>query len=131
MTAFVDSNVLLYAFSADPRRVRARQILAEGGMISVQSLNEFAHVARRKLGFDWPDVIAGLKSLRTFFPTIVPLTLETHDRGVAIAGRYQLSIYDGMIVAAALIAGCDTLYSEDMHAGLVVEDRLTIVNPFA
>ncbi len=60
---------------------------------------------------------------------IVPLTLETHERGLDLAGRYSLSAYDGMIVAATLLAGCTTLYSEDMHDGLVI-DRLTIRNPY-
>ncbi len=61
--------------------------------------------------------------------TVVPLTVDTHDRGLALAERYQLSLYDGMIVAAAQLAGCTTLYSEDMHDGLVI-DGLTIRNPY-
>ena len=61
---------------------------------------------------------------------IVPLTLETHMRGIAYAERYKLAIYDSMIVAAAVTAGCTTLYSEDMHDGLVI-DGVTVRNPFA
>jgi predicted nucleic acid-binding protein len=62
--------------------------------------------------------------------TVVPLTIETHELALEMAFRHQLGIYDGMIVAAALLADCDTLYSEDMHDGLLVDGRLTIVNPF-
>jgi predicted nucleic acid-binding protein len=61
---------------------------------------------------------------------IVPLTIEMHDRGLALAEQYRLNVYDGMIIAAAQLAGCTVLYSEDMHDGLVI-DRLTIRNPFA
>lgn len=53
-----------------------------------------------------------------------------HKDGLRLARRYRLSVYDGMIVAAALTANCDILYSEDMHHGLIVDGRLQIVNPF-
>jgi predicted nucleic acid-binding protein len=59
------------------------------------------------------------------------LTLQTHDVGRALSERYGFSIYDAMIVASALLAGCTTLWSEDMQDGLVVERQLRIVNPFA
>jgi predicted nucleic acid-binding protein len=59
-----------------------------------------------------------------------PLTIETHDQGRFISERYGLSVYDAMIVAAALLAGCETLYSEGMQDGLFVERQLRICNPF-
>ena len=68
-----------------------------------------------------------MKSLWPF----VDITVQTHQVGRALAEKYQLSVYDAMIVSAALIAGCTTLWTEDMHDGLLVEDRLRIVNPFA
>ena len=58
------------------------------------------------------------------------MTVETHDRAVRIAERYSLSIYDALIVSAALLADCKTLHSEDMQDGQVIERRLTIRNPF-
>ena len=61
---------------------------------------------------------------------MVPLTETTHELGLVLAERHVLNVYDGMIVAAAQLAGCETLYSEDMHDGLVI-DQLTIRNPFA
>jgi len=76
----------------------------------------------------WTEVTKGLSSIRTIC-SVVPLTLETHERGVWIAQRYQLNIFDAMIVSAAQLAGCTTLYSEDMHHGLVI-DGLTIADPF-
>ena len=62
--------------------------------------------------------------------TVEDLTVQTHQVGRALAERYQFSVYDAMIVAAALLSGCTTLWSEDMHDGLLVEDQLRIVNPF-
>jgi predicted nucleic acid-binding protein len=61
---------------------------------------------------------------------VVPVVEDTHIRGLALAARYGLSVYDGIIVAAAQLAGCRTLYTEDMHDGLVI-DQLTIRNPYA
>jgi predicted nucleic acid-binding protein len=61
---------------------------------------------------------------------VEPLGLDTHDEGLRIAARYQLSIYDGLIVGAALLADCKTLWSEDMQDGLRIDGRLTIRNPF-
>lgn len=62
---------------------------------------------------------------------IVPLALETHDLGLQIAERYGFSIYDALIVAAALRAGCRTLYSEDLQDGQTIDGRLVVRNPFA
>ena len=99
--------------------------------MSIQSLNEFANVARRKLHFDWDEITANLIAIVDLAENIVPLTFELHQTGIAIAERYRLQVYDGMILAAALEARCDTLYSEDMQHGLVIENLLTISNPFA
>jgi predicted nucleic acid-binding protein len=129
-SVFFDTNVLLYEFSDDGAKAAASEnVIRDGGVISVQVLNEFANAGRRKLGLSWTVVRDILGEYRTNL-TIVPVTLETHGRGLDLAERFQLNVYDGMIVAAALLAGCTTLYSEDMHDGLVI-DRLTIRNPYA
>lgn len=128
--AFFDTNVLLYLLSADDRRAdRAEALVAGGGVVSVQVLNEFASVARRKLGMGWAEIREALDPVRELCP-VRPLTLSTHERGLALAERYRFSFYDALIVAAALEAGCATLYSEDMQPGLVVERQLTLCNPF-
>ena len=131
MTGFLDTNILVYAFSTDPRADTACDLLDRSNRIGVQSLNEFALVARRRLNMDWAAVHAAVDRLLWLFPAPEPLTLAVHTAGLLIAERYRLRIYDAMIVAAALAAGCDTLWSEDMHDGLVVDGRLTIRNPFA
>jgi predicted nucleic acid-binding protein len=126
---FFDTNVVVYALAGDPRLAdRSWAILLAGGTLSVQVLNECANTLRRKFAFEWADVAQVSGQIRELCD-IVPLTEATHLRGLALAERYQLSVYDGMIVAAAELAGCTVLYSEDMHDGLVI-DRLTIRNPY-
>jgi predicted nucleic acid-binding protein len=128
---FIDTNVVLYAFSQDDTRSQvAETLLASGGALSVQVLNEFVAVARRKLDKSWAEVRRGLDILRVFCPEPVPLTVETHQRAVQIAERYGYSIFDSLIIAAALHAGASTLYTEDMRDGQAI-DGLTIRNPFS
>lgn len=127
---FFDSNILVYLTDTESGKAgQTEDLLAEGGVISVQVMNEFANVALRKVCLGWSETRDFLDTFRATLE-IVPLTLETHERGIALAERYSLSVYDGMIVAAAMMAGCKTLYSEDMHDGLVI-DGLTIRNPYA
>ena len=127
---FFDSNVLLYLASDDGAKAnRAEALLADGGTISVQVLNEMSNAAIRKLGMSWSQVGTLLEPVRALC-RIEPLTEDTYGLGARLAVRYQFSVYDAMIVAAALLAGADTLYSEAMHDGLLVEGRLRIRNPF-
>jgi predicted nucleic acid-binding protein len=127
---FLDSNVLIYAFLEDRRTATSLDLLEQDFVISVQTLNEFANVTRRKYGARWPDVNEFLLLIRARASEIIPLTVETHALGLYLSERYQLSVYDGLILSAALEANCGTLFSEDMQDGMVIEDRLTIRNPF-
>jgi len=128
--SFFDTNVLIYLTSSDAKKAdRVEALLAAGGVISVQVLNEMTNVARRKLQLSWRDTRELLSTLRGLL-TIQPLTVELHDSGLRLAERYGFPVYDSMIVAAALEADCDTLWSEDMHNGLVVEKRVRVANPF-
>lgn len=127
---FFDTNVLVYIASGDSAKAdRAEAVIAAGGVISVQVLNELANVARRKMQMSWDETHAYLDMLRDLL-TVHPLTVETHETGLRLAERHGLSIYDAMIAAAALRAGCDTLWSEDMQHGMVLDEGLRIVNPF-
>ena len=128
--AFCDTNILLYRFIDDPKSRISKALMADPFMISVQVLNEFANVARRKLRVDWDEINTRLILVRALATAIHPITLENHALGLHFAERYQLGIHDSMIVASALLAGCDTLYSEDMQHGMVIEGRLNICNPF-
>ncbi|CAJ5352598.1 PilT domain-containing protein [Burkholderia pseudomallei] len=128
---FVDSNVVLYLLSGDAAKAdRAEALLRRRPTISVQVLNEVTNVCVRKLGMAWREVGQFLELVRQFC-VVVPLTIEMHDLARRIAERYGLAFYDACIVAAASIEGCDALYTEDMHHGLIIEDSLTLRNPFA
>ena len=128
--SFVDTNVLVYVASGQPVKAGwAETIIVGSGTISVQVLNEFANIARRTMRMSWSETHALLSMIRALL-LVRPITVETHDTGLALAERYGLSIYDAMIAASALHAECDTLWSEDMHDGIVIQDRLRIANPF-
>ena len=127
---FVDTNVVLYLLDDGPKADRAEAILGQGPRISVQVLNEAMVNCRRKAGLSWDETDAFLAGVRTLCQ-VEDLTIQTHEVGRALAKRYRFSVYDAMIVAAALIAGCRILHTEDMHDGLLVEGELRLVNPFA
>ena len=127
---FFDTNILLYLLSGDDAKADAAEALVgEGGHLSVQVLNEFASVATRKLDMTHAEVRDVLAPIRAICH-VHALTEVTHELGVHLAERYRLSIYDGMIAAAALDADCTTLFSEDMQDGLLIERSLRIRNPF-
>jgi len=129
-SAFFDTNVLLYLLSADLAKAeRAETLLAQGGSVSVQVLNEFASVALRKLRMTWAEIGDVLDTV-TRICIVVPLTLETHHAGRDVAVRYGYHVYDAMIIAAAIDAGADVLYSEDMQDGQRIDNVLAIRNPF-
>ena len=127
---FFDTNVILYLLSGDDARAdRAEKELSAGGVVSVQVLNEFASVASRKLKMSIAEIREVLATIRAVC-TIVPISEQTHDVGLQVAERYALPVYDAMIVAAALLAGCKTVMSEDMQDGQILEGRLQVRNPF-
>lgn len=128
--AFFDTNVIVYFVSEDPRKaLRSAELLKAGGLVSVQVLNEFAWVVRRKFHFEWAAIRLAIEGVRETCE-VLPLTFHTHNKGLAVTERHRLNLYDGMLVAAALMAGCSTLYTEDMHDGLTI-NGLTIRNPYA
>jgi predicted nucleic acid-binding protein len=125
---FYDTNILVYLASGDVNKAEAAERAIDlGGAISVQVLNEFVLVARRKMGFSWEEIHAFLTTIRALLTTI-PLTIEIHDKGLLLAERYSFRVYDAMIVAAALSGDCDVLFTEDLQDGMQIEG-LTIVNP--
>lgn len=128
--AFLDTNVFVYAIADDPRTHDAEELITEGGTVSVQVLNEFAAVARKKTNMSWTEVQLALESIKILCPEPLPITLDTHQAALAIAEKYGYRIYDALIVASALEAKCTILYSEDMQDGQVIERKLTIRNPF-
>jgi predicted nucleic acid-binding protein len=127
---FFDTNILVYAFAADDRRsARAEVLMAEGGVIGVQVLNEFTNVARRKLRWQWGQIEAAFVVIEDLLGAARPLTTAIHARAVVLARDYKLSFYDALIVAAATDAGCEVLCSEDLQHGQKF-GSLRIDNPF-
>ena len=120
---------MLYLLSADAAKAdQTEELLAGGGIISVQVLNEFAAAAFRKLGMSWSKIRDALDPIRAVC-VVEPVGVATHDSALEVAEHYGNSIYDATIVASALGAGCETLHSEDLPDGQVIEN-LTILNPF-
>jgi predicted nucleic acid-binding protein len=127
---FLDTNVLVYAFTSDPRATRAQALLGRGCVIGVQGLNEFANVAKRKLLMSWAEIREALSAIRMVCGTIVPMDVETNNGAVRIADRYGCAFFDALMIASALRADCGILWSEDMQDGLFIYQRLRIANPF-
>ena len=128
MTAFLDTNVLIYAQGGGRKSEVARQAILAGGVISVQVLNEFAAVLRRKFRFEWDIIAEAIADARIALDPVRPIDVAIHTE--ALARSHGFSFYDSLIVASALEAGCDTLLTEDLQTGRRIAG-LTIVDPFA
>jgi predicted nucleic acid-binding protein len=127
---FFDTNILIYAFAAGERRTaKAEALVADGGVIGVQVLNEFTSVARRKLSWDWSQVDAALAVISELLGPARPLTADIHTHAVDLARSSTLSFYDALIVAAAADAGCRLLLTEDLQHGRKF-GTVTVENPF-
>jgi len=128
---FLDTNVFVHAVAQDdPRSQSAEELISAGGTVSVQILNEFAAVVRKKTKMPWREVHLALESVKVLCPNPLPITIDTHKQALAIAEKYGYRIYDALIVASALEARCAILYSEDMQDGQVINGKLTVRNPF-
>ena len=126
----IDTNVAVYAFSKDEKRTKAMSLLSDGPCLSIQLLNEFVSVSLKKRLVPWPEIETSLELITVLAAGVRPLDEDVHELGKMLAQRYRLGFYDSLMVAAACLDGCDTLYSEDMQHGLVIDTRLTIINPF-
>lgn len=130
MPAFADTNVVVYAFAKDDAKIAvAEGILAKQPTVSVQVISEFLNVCRTKLGMDVPsrhklakELIAGCN--------VVALESRVVEKAMEIDAQGLISYWDALIVAAALLSGCDTLYTEDLENGRIFSGQLTVVNPF-
>jgi predicted nucleic acid-binding protein len=129
VSAFFDTNILVYAQQAGVKADRARALIMGGGKLSVQVLNEFAAVSRRRQGKDWREIGEAISDVLALLDPPLALTLDLHQAARALAEHQLLSFYDALIVASAIDGGCDVLYSEDMQHGRSIAG-LAIVNPF-
>lgn len=127
---FLDSNVVLYALSDDSGHATvAQSLLNRGPVLSAQVFNECSAVMRRKLRLPIVRVRDLLEPVMEM-ALLVPTGLDTVKDAWRIAERYGYGHYDSLIVASALAAGCDLVFSEDLQHGQVIDGRLAITNPF-
>ena len=126
----VDTKIAVYSLSIDEKADRAVACLKGSAFLSVQVLNEFANVGRRKRGDTWETIAADLADLRDAVPRILPIDDDANRTALRIGERYGLSFYDSLMLAVALTGGARTFYSEDMQDGLVIDGTLRIVDPF-
>jgi predicted nucleic acid-binding protein len=129
LSAFFDTNILVYAQQIGGKADRARALFADGGKLSVQVLNEFTAVSQRKQQRDWREIAEAVSDVLTMVDPPLALTLDLHAAARALAEDHRLSFYDALIIASAIEAGCDILYSEDMQHGRTI-GGLAVVNPF-
>ena len=129
---FLDTNVLVYAYATfEPTKKAQALAVSNAGerWISTQVLIEFINVSHRKLKLAWPDVQITLIELLDNH-RILQTSAATITQATRLADRYGFSWFDALIVAAALECGCETLYSEDLQHGQLIEGSLRVVNPF-
>ena len=119
-SAFLDTNVLVYAFGVDKRARTAQHLLDAGGTVAVQSLNELARVLLGKLAWNWGDARQALAEIESLCAPLVTLDLDVHRVGLDVAEQHKLHVFDAMLVAAALWVGGEVFYSEDLHHGLAL-----------
>ena len=131
----LDTNIVFYALAgadfSEQRKVdRAQVVLSEANFLSVQVLNEYAASVRRKLRRDWAEIEHDTKLLRATVSEICPIVSATNFDALRLVKHYQLGFYDGLMLAVALAHHAETFYSEDMQHGMVIDKKLTIINPF-
>ena len=127
---FADTNVIVYAVGKEStKQAIARQIVADGVTVSAQVVNETVNVLLRKQGTALAIAHEIAESLLDL-ADVMPVNEQTIRKAIQISKRYGFSHWDSLIVAAALQADCTVLYSEDMQHGQIIDDRLTITNPF-
>ncbi len=128
---FVDSNVCLYLLSNDfVKKEIAKKVLLQKSTISTQVISENINVIYKKLKHLSKNEVEEHIDLLIKNSTLVLINISTIKKAMIIKEKYQLQWYDSLIVATALQANCTTLYTEDMHHGLVIESTLSIINPF-
>lgn len=127
---FLDTNILVYAFSEGSKAEVAQTLMAEPFVLSVQTLNEFANVGRKKLNLSWERIEDAIDALSSVASAIVVLDKQTTKAALKLVGRYNLAFYDALMLTAALKADCSRYFSEDLQHGLLVDGKLTVVNPF-
>lgn len=127
---FLDTNILVYAFSEGSKAEVAQTLMAEPFVLSAQTLNEFANVGRKKLKLSWERIEEAIDALSSVASAVVVLDKQTTKAALKLVRRYNLAFYDALMLTAALKANCSRYFSEDLQHGLLIDGKLTVINPF-
>jgi predicted nucleic acid-binding protein len=132
---FIDTNVFVYAklkpVKNDGKHREAVRLLKEidvDVIISIQVVNEFSS-SLLKHKIDDKVIRSAIHELADGC-TICPVFFKTTENAWEIRERYGFSYWDSLIISSALENQCDKLFTEDLQHEQVIEDRLTIINPF-
>ena len=129
---FIDTNVLIYAYSEtepDKKDIAFTVLENHHVVISIQVINECIWTMNRKFGVDLEQLQVLSDRLWQKFEVVL-LKKSSIDKALSIAMQYKFSYWDSLIIASAVENECDTLYTEDMQDGLVIDEKLKVVNPF-
>lgn len=127
---FIDSNIILYLPDINQtKREITEKLLAQSPHVNSQVMVEVANVCKRKFSYTKNDVLILWDVLlnNSIFVSTDKLTIDT---AMYLLNKYDFQIFDAIIIAGALLANCSTLYSEDLQHNQVIENKLTIKNPF-
>lgn len=129
---FIDTNILVYCYTGDEpeKQQKALNIAhATDTFISTQVLTELSNTLKRKFKLDWQAIERVISEVSSDFNVLINKP-ETIENACQIADKYQYSFYDSLIISSALACNCQTLYSEDMQDGQIINNYLKILNPF-
>ena len=130
-TIALDTNVFVYSHSNDEpnKQETATRLFALYLIVSTQALSEYINVVKRKLNLPKNEIMdVCLQNIEMCI--LQPVTITTLRHARILLDRYDFQLFDSIIVASALEADCHIFYSEDLHHGLVIENRMEIINPF-
>ncbi|SDD74784.1 Predicted nucleic acid-binding protein, contains PIN domain [Dyadobacter soli] len=128
--AFLDSNIIIYLVDTHCEKSEiAGRLVGYGYRINAQVLVEIGNVCKKKLKWSKLEIWELWYQLMTDC-VVTDITETTIADAIYLTEKYDFQLFDAIIVSGALEAGCSVLYSEDMHHQLVVEEQLTIINPF-
>lgn len=130
---FIDSNVIIYAYSNSEKEKQqtARKIVKENyAVISTQVLQEISNTLGRKYLLDYLSIKETLQECIYSCDEVHTNRQQTIFKACDIAEHYQFSFYDSLIISASIESDCGILYSEDLQHNQVIDGVLTIINPF-
>ena len=131
--AFIDTNVLIYSYSIDEplKSAAANRVLddSSNNIISSQVISELSNILFKKFKLTSEEIENVILEVDNLLP-IVGFDITTQVKAIRLKNKYKLQFYDSLIIATALENGCNILFSEDMQHLQVIDNTLTIINPF-